>query len=83
MEKYGPQQFRLQSSMGATGPLGGQLAQDIENVLVKKVPLDAIPQRRRWREMRMAALAKLKQDMERLDQEEVKQGKAQPLPPDH
>ncbi|KAK7492013.1 hypothetical protein BaRGS_00016677 [Batillaria attramentaria] len=83
LKTYGPMMYRLQSSMGETGPIGGQLAQDIQDALVVHTPLNALNERRRWREMRMAALAKLKQDMDRLDEQEAKEGKVDLLPSDH
>lgn len=69
--------------MGEAGLMGGQLAEDVQKVLEADTPLDHIPRRRRWKDVRLAALAKLKQDLDTEERERNEEGKSVPLPSDH
>lgn len=82
LERYGPTILRLQSTMTHPGRMGGELAQKVQDDMEKVVPLDAIPERRLWRQVRMARLAKMKRDLDLMEAMEVERGKMNPLPKD-
>ena len=63
--------------------MGGQLAQEVQRELEAETPLSALQQRRRWRELRMARLAKLKRDLGQREQREAEDSKLVPLPTDN
>ncbi|XP_048258419.1 lambda-crystallin homolog isoform X2 [Haliotis rufescens] len=63
-ERYGDMIFRVQQSFGAPEQMGGALAEHIEGEMVKEVPLDSLEKARRRREAKMAALGKLKADLD-------------------
>ncbi|XP_025099022.1 lambda-crystallin-like [Pomacea canaliculata] len=83
LQRYGDFIYRMQASMGEAGLMGGQLAEDVQKVLEADTPLDHIPCRRRWKDVRLAALAKLKQDLDTEERERNEEGKSVPLPSDH
>ncbi|XP_070189451.1 lambda-crystallin-like isoform X2 [Littorina saxatilis] len=80
LDKYGPTILRLQSSMGPAGLMGGELAEEVEREMIKEVPLDRLAERRRWREVRIAHLSKLKRDIDLQEKKEIEEGKLEPLP---
>ena len=63
--------------------MGGQLAQEVQRELEAETPLSALRQRRRWRELRMARLAKLKRDLDQREQRKAEDSKLVPLPTDN
>ncbi|XP_041354344.1 lambda-crystallin-like [Gigantopelta aegis] len=74
-DRYGDIIYRVQQSFGPPEKMEGELVQQIQNELVKKVPLDKLDERRRWRERRMAALNKLKTELAQQGQNATDSGK--------
>jgi len=56
--------YDIVSSFGPHPHLGGATADHIVSDLEQKVPVDQLVQRRQWRDTRLAALAKLKKDLD-------------------
>lgn len=63
-ERYGEMIYDIVSSFGPHPHLGGATADHIVSDLEQKVPVDQLVQRRQWRDTRLAALAKLKKDLD-------------------
>ncbi|XP_064613854.1 lambda-crystallin-like [Liolophura sinensis] len=66
-ERYGEMFLRIQKSFGEPIPMSGSSLDRIHNELNKVTPVENISSRRQWRDRRLAALAKLKSDMDTKD----------------
>ena len=60
-DRYGDSIHRVVSTFGPPPPFKGPLAERIAAEVNKVVPLDQLAARRRWRDERLAELARLKQ----------------------
>ena len=83
LERYGETVLRLQRSMGPALRVGGELARRVEEEMSVSAPLSALPERRRWRELRLARLAQLKRDLRLQEEREEEEGKLLPFTADH
>jgi len=59
-ERYGDTIYNVASTFGPTPVFGGPVAERIAAELTERIPLDQLAERRRWRDVRLAELAKLK-----------------------
>lgn len=66
-DRYGEMIYGISQQFGPTPKLEGESAKRMEEQMVKTIPLDQLVQRRKWRDTRVAELAKLKK---RLDAEQ-------------
>ena len=64
INKFGSLMDQLNSTMGPYNVMGGESAKKVAEVLNKKMPLDKLDERRKWRDSRLIALAKLKKDLD-------------------
>lgn len=53
----------MSASFGPNPQIGGDVAQKIHNAMCERVPIEKLGERRKWRDDRLIALAKLKRDM--------------------
>ena len=63
MDRYGETIYNVSESFGPTPKMGGAAAEQIHKELCEKVPIEKLQERRKWRDARLAALAKVKKDM--------------------
>ena len=64
IEKFGKSADALNTTMGPYNKMGGESAKKVAEVLNKRMPLDKLDERRKWRDNRLIALAKLKKDLD-------------------
>lgn len=55
--------YGITSSFGANPRLTGETGERIATDLAARIPVEQLAERRAWRDKRLAALAKLKQDL--------------------
>ncbi|KAK3098098.1 hypothetical protein FSP39_016071 [Pinctada imbricata] len=63
-ERYGDTIYRVQRTFSEPERMEGDVMKVIHQDMVSRVPLDQLTERRKWRDTRLAALDKLKRDME-------------------
>ncbi|XP_064595153.1 lambda-crystallin-like [Liolophura sinensis] len=63
-DRFGQTIYDVQKSFSAPHPMQGAKAEEAEREVTQWVPLEALPQRRQWRDRRLAALAKLKNELD-------------------
>lgn len=71
-EKYGEGAFKVSSTFGPNPKMEGDAAKFINDEICKLSPLENIHERRKWRDARLTALAKMKRI---LDGENVSENK--------
>ena len=64
-DRFGDMIYEVCTQFGPIPKLGGETAEKIFNELSKEAPVDKLVERRRWRDARLAGLAKLKNEMEK------------------
>ncbi|XP_050393223.1 lambda-crystallin [Patella vulgata] len=68
IERYAEMVYRIQKSFGQPLPMGGETGDKIHKELESYVcPVECLAERRQWRDKRLAALAKLKKEMDKGD----------------
>ncbi len=67
-ERYGETIYNVSKSFGDIPKWEGPTAERIVAEMNEKFPLDTLVERRRWRDARLSALAKLKKEMKEQDQ---------------
>lgn len=67
VERYGPTMERVSSTFGPNPSFSGAGLREVIQQLNSWSPLDQLEERRKWRDTRLAALAKLKQEQDMLD----------------
>ena len=60
-ERYGETIYNVSKTLGAVTRFEGTAAENVNRQLCEKIPLEQLDERRAWRNMRLASLAKLKQ----------------------
>lgn len=63
-EKYSKGIYDVSTTMGPTPKMEGPTAKLIADELTKKIPIDKLEERRKWRDQRLIALSQLKKKME-------------------
>lgn len=63
-DRFGQTIYDVQNAFSAPPLMKGDKAEEAEREVTKWVPIEALPQRRQWRDRRLAALAKLKNDID-------------------
>lgn len=61
--RYGDGIYRVSETFGPVPKMEGKVAEDIHKQLCEKVPVEKVEERRKWRDERLACLAKLKKTM--------------------
>uniref|UniRef100_A0A8W8J2A5 Lambda-crystallin-like protein n=1 Tax=Magallana gigas TaxID=29159 RepID=A0A8W8J2A5_MAGGI len=64
-DKYGEMIYRVQCTFGAPRKMEGPILDKIQNELASRIPLDQLNERRNWRDIRLASLQKLKNDLDK------------------
>jgi len=64
MKRYGETIFNVASDFGPVEKIEGEAVQKMADSLNKNYPLEKLSERRQWRDRRLAALTKLKKEME-------------------
>ena len=62
-EKYGKGIYDIASKFGPPPRWDGAVAEKIITEMDKRIPVDTLVERRRWRDARLSALAKMKNEM--------------------
>lgn len=62
-DKYGEMIYRVQCTFGAPRKMEGPILDMIQNELASRIPPDQLNERRKWRDIRLASLQKLKNDL--------------------
>lgn len=62
-ERYGEMIYGIVSNFGPNPRMSGPVAEKISKEIEDRIPLDQLAQRRKWRDDRLAALAKLKKNL--------------------
>ena len=62
-DRYGQMIYDVTNSFGPVPKMGGETAKNISKELEKRIPLEKLDERRKWRDVRLAALAKLKKEL--------------------
>jgi len=63
-DRYGDMIYRISSTMGPVEKFEGETLEKLTEAMDSAVPLDTLEERRRWRDKRLCALAKLKKEMD-------------------
>lgn len=66
-DRYSEGMYKTSKDLGPVPKWEGAGAAEIDRQLCEIIPVDQLPQRRQWRDRRLAALAKLKRDMDQED----------------
>nr|XP_034331271.1 lambda-crystallin homolog [Crassostrea gigas] len=64
-DKYGEMIYRVQCTFGAPRKMEGPILDKIQNELASRIPLDQLNERRKWQDIRLASLQKLKNDLDK------------------
>ena len=64
-DRFGDMIYDVCKNFGPVPKLGGETAEKIFNELIVEAPVDQLGERRRWRDARLAGLAKLKNEMKK------------------
>ncbi|XP_052711237.1 lambda-crystallin-like [Crassostrea angulata] len=64
-DKYREMIYRVQCTFGAPRKMEGPTLDKIQNELTSRIPLDQLNERRKWRDIRLASLQKLKNDLDK------------------
>lgn len=64
-DKYKEMIYRVQCTFGAPRKMEGPTLDKIQNELTSRIPLDKLNERRKWRDIRLASLQKLKNDLDK------------------
>lgn len=67
IERYGPTIEQVSSTFGPNPSYSGAGLREVVQQLNLRSPLDQLEERRKWRDTRLAALAKLKQEQDKLN----------------
>lgn len=62
-ERYSKGIYNVSETFGPVPQMKGPMAEEINRQLCEKVPLEKLAERRKWRDSRLAALAKLKKSL--------------------
>ncbi len=62
-EKYGDAIYDITKKFGPVPKWDGAVADKIHANMCEKIPLDTLDERRRWRDVRLSGLAKLKKEL--------------------
>ena len=63
-DRYGDMIYKITSDFGPAPKWEGPTAEKIAREMNERLPVDTLPERRRWRDARLAALAKLKKELD-------------------
>lgn len=67
VERYGSSIERVSSTFGPVPSFSGEGLKEVVNQMNERVPLDQLEERRKWRDRRLVALAKLKHELSKTD----------------
>lgn len=62
--KYGEDIYRVCQSFAGPEPLEGPTLKKLQDEMGQRIPLDKIDERRKWRDARLSALARLKASLD-------------------
>lgn len=62
-DRYADMIYGIMSGFGEPPKLEGETLQQIHEDFTRRIPLDQLNERRKWRDVRLSALAKLKKDL--------------------
>ncbi|XP_056013885.1 lambda-crystallin-like [Ostrea edulis] len=62
--RYAEMIYRVQSSFGPPRKMDGPILEKIHNEIASRIPLDKLHERRKWRDVRLASLQKLKNGLD-------------------
>ncbi|XP_062575253.1 lambda-crystallin-like [Saccostrea cucullata] len=63
-DRYRDMIYRVQSSFGPPKKMEGPTLEKIHNEIAARIPLDKLHERRKWRDIRLASLQKLKNELD-------------------
>ena len=63
-ERYGEMVYDIASSFGPVPKWEGPTAEKIVSEMSQRIPIESLVERRRWRDAHLAALTKLKKEMD-------------------
>lgn len=63
-ERYADTIYRVSQTLGEVTHFGGASLENVDKQMCEQIPVEKLAERRDWRNKRLAALAKLKQDMD-------------------
>jgi len=63
-QRYGETIYNVSQTLGAVTRFEGASLENVDRQLCEMIPVERLAERRDWRNARLAALAKLKQDMD-------------------
>ncbi|XP_037081998.1 lambda-crystallin homolog isoform X1 [Pollicipes pollicipes] len=63
-DRYSKTVFSVSETFGPVPRMEGKLAEEVDTQMTRIVPLEKLQERRAWRDARLAALARLKKDMD-------------------
>lgn len=64
-DRYKEMIYRVQCSYGSPQKMEGPTLDKIHDELAARIPMDQLNERRKWRDLRLASLQKLKNDLDK------------------